>query len=253
MSLVVQMILSLSVGMIVIFCKWKSVSQIAIHFCIYLYAILRNILIPFLPLYVEPTGILSSNSGRGDPIILDIIRSMDVATSVLVGDVINLEKELSTNISVGEALVQSTQFVHTTKLTEEQRENQQSSKFPDMHIVGPWSNVVTDLDYIQDPPSWSGLGSSNVEVSKEVLNPNVAHDLAILQQHVWNGNDARGIGPRVYTDEEENAAAINYLKNCFAADSAVTEEPFIEVVSKAKKKKVQKGFQVHNTRSKGKI
>jgi len=30
-----------------------------------------------------------------DPIILDIIRSKEVVTSVLVGDVINLEKELS--------------------------------------------------------------------------------------------------------------------------------------------------------------
>ena len=39
---------------------------------------------------------------------------------------------LSTNTSVGVALVQSTQLVHTTELTEEQRENQLSSKFPDM-------------------------------------------------------------------------------------------------------------------------
>lgn len=46
---------------------------------------------------------------------------------------------------------------------------------------------------------------------------------------------------------------LQLLKNKFAADSAATEEPFIDVVSKAKKKKVQKGFQVHNTRSTGKI
>jgi len=97
------------------------------------------------------------------------------------------------------------------------------------------------LDYIQEPPSWCGLGSSNVKVSKEVLNPNVAHDLEILQS-VWNGSNTRGIGHRVYTNEEENTTAINYLKNKFAADSAATEEPFIEVVFKAKKKKVQKGF-----------
>jgi len=50
--------------------------------------------------------------------------------------------------------------------------------------------------------------------------------------------------PRVYTDEEEREAAINYLKN------RSVEEPFIEV-SKSKKKSVQKHFQVHNTRSKG--
>lgn len=87
-----------------------------------------------------------------DPIILNITRSKKVETSVLAGYVINLEKELSTSISVGAALVQSTQFedVHTSTTEEqrenlleqvmvEQRENQQSSKFLDMHIVGPWS------------------------------------------------------------------------------------------------------------------
>jgi hypothetical protein len=36
----------------------------------------------------------------------------------------------------------------------------------------------------------------------------------------------------VYTNEEENAAAINYLKN----HSAPREESFTEVVSKTKKK-----------------
>jgi hypothetical protein len=36
----------------------------------------------------------------------------------------------------------------------------------------------------------------------------------------------------VYTNEEENAAAINYLKN----HSAAREESFTEVVSKTKKK-----------------
>lgn len=185
-----------------------------------------------------------------DPIISDIIRSKEVETSALIRNVINFEEELSTSISVGAARVQSTQIedVQTTELIEKQGEDQHSSKFPDMHIVGPWSDVVTDLDYIQDPPYWCGLESSNVYVSKEVLNPNVAHDLEILQQHVWNGNDARGIGPRVYTDEEENAAALNYLKNR-GIGSTTTEEPFIEVMSKAKKKKIQKGFQIHNTRS----
>jgi hypothetical protein len=42
-------------------------------------------------------------------------------------------------------------------------------------------------------------------------------------------------------------AAINYLKN----RSAAIEVPFIEVVSKAKKKNLKKGVQVHNTRSSG--
>jgi hypothetical protein len=114
-----------------------------------------------------------------------------------------------------------------------------------MRIVGPWSDAVTDLDYIQDPPSWYGLCSSNVMVSNDVLNPNIAHDLEILRPYL-KGNDACASVPRVYTDEEEREAAINYLKNCSVAE----EEPFIEV-SKTKKKNVQKRFQVHNTHSRG--
>jgi len=42
--------------------------------------------------------------------------------------------------------------------------------------------------------------------------------------------------PRVYTDEEERATTINYLKN----RSASME--FTEVMSKATEKKRQKGF-----------
>jgi hypothetical protein len=113
-----------------------------------------------------------------------------------------------------------------------------------MHIVGPWSDAVTNLDYNQDP-TWYGLGSSIVMVSKEVLNPNIAHDLEILRPYL-KGNDACTSVPRVYVDEEEREAVINYLKNC----SVAKEEPFIEV-SKSKKKKVQKHFQVHNTHSRG--
>lgn len=44
--------------------------------------------------------------------------------------------------------------------------------------------------------------------------------MAILQQHLKGDN----IGPRFYTDEEEKATVINYLKNC----SAAKEEPFTE-------------------------
>jgi hypothetical protein len=105
-----------------------------------------------------------------------------------------------------------------------------------MRIVVPWNDVVTYLDYIQDTPSWCGLGSSNAVVSKEVTNPNVSNDLEILQQYIWNGNDATDIRPRVFTDEEENNATINYLKNRYAASFTVIEGPFT-VVSKAKKKK----------------
>jgi hypothetical protein len=116
---------------------------------------------------------------------------------------------------------------------------------PDLRIVGSWSDAVTDSDYIRDPPSWCGTTSSNVIASDVVLNPHIAHDLEILR--VWKDHEAGNIGHKTYTDEEENAAAINYLKN----RSAATDEPFIEVVSKAKKKNSHKGVQVHNTRSKG--
>jgi hypothetical protein len=45
----------------------------------------------------------------------------------------------------------------------------------------------------------------------------------------------------VYIDEEENAATFNYLKN----HSGARDEPFTEVVSKAKKKK---RIHVHTSR-----
>jgi CHASE1-domain containing sensor protein len=70
--------------------------------------------------------------------------------------------------------------------------------------------------------------------------------LAILKQY-WEGKDTGDIGYRVYSDEEEREAAINFLKN----RAVTSEEPFTVVVSKAKKKNMQKGFQVHNTRSRG--
>ncbi|CAJ2667598.1 unnamed protein product [Trifolium pratense] len=63
----------------------------------------------------------------------------------------------------------------------------------------------------------------------------------------WNENNGSDIGHRVYTDEEERAATINFLKN----GEAAREEPFTEVVPKAKKKNLQKGFQVLNTHSTG--
>ena len=129
-------------------------------------------------------------------------------------------------------------------MTEKQRK--QSNELPDMHTVGPWSDVVTDLDCIQDPPSWYGLSSSNVMVTQDVLNLNIAHDLEILRPYLIDKGDGAS-EPRVYTVEEEREVAINYLKN----RSIAIEEPFVEVSKRTKKKNVQKGFQVHNTRSKG--
>ena len=71
--------------------------------------------------------------------------------------------------------------------------------------------------------------------------------LEVLRQHVWKENDA--FKGRIYTDEEEREAALNFLKNRYVPP----EEPFTEVVSKAKKKNMKKGIHVHNTRSRGQI
>ncbi|WJX52654.1 hypothetical protein P8452_38744 [Trifolium repens] len=150
-----------------------------------------------------------------DPLI-DIIRSKVVATSEIVGNILNFEDELFPNTLVG------ADPVHVVQVEE-------------VHTTDP-------------PPSGCGMSSSQVIVTDEVLNPNVAHDLAILQQY-WKENDGSDIGHKVYTDEEEIAAAIDFLKN--REDSR--EEPFTEVVSKSKKKNLQKGFQVRNTRSKGRM
>jgi hypothetical protein len=73
------------------------------------------------------------------------------------------------------------------------------------------------------------LSSSIVTASAEVLYPNVAHDLSILQQ-CWKGNE--DIKHKIYTDEEERVMAINFLNN----HATASENSFTKVVSKTKKK-----------------
>jgi len=58
------------------------------------------------------------------------------------------------------------------------------------------------------------------------------------------------MGSQIYTNEEEREATINYLKN---RSTAVMEELFTEVVSKARKKYKHKSFHIHNTRSRGRL
>lgn len=102
-------------------------------------------------------------------------------------------------------------FDHPIVLAENQEENQQSSnEIPHMRIIGLWSDIVIYLDYIQDTPFICSMNSSNVIVTKYVLNPNVAHDFQIFQSY-WKGNDSFAKGTQVYTDEEERASTINYL------------------------------------------
>jgi hypothetical protein len=166
---------------------------------------------------VDIVGNCSNVVADVDPLIIDIIRSKEVDASVLTRDVLNIEEELSRNFSVAEIPVHN---VHVEE--------------------------VFEIPHLQDPTSLCGLTSPNVVVSNEILNPKVAHDIEILQKY-WKGNDVGDIGHRVYTDEEENAAAINFLNN----RSTAREEPFTEVVSNSKKKNMQKGFQIHSTRSRG--
>jgi len=69
--------------------------------------------------------------------------------------------------------------VHTTDLAKKQGDDQQNKKYIDMLIVGQWSDVLTDVDCTQDSSSWCGLPSSRMNVSNEVLNLNIAHDMEI--------------------------------------------------------------------------
>jgi len=111
---------------------------------------------------------------------------------------------------------------------------QQTWYYPDMHLVGSWSDGVKKLNEI---------------VNDDKLNPNVAHGLEILRQYVWKENEDTNIGPRVYINEEERATATSYMRNCYDA----TNEPFTEVVSKTKKKNLKKGVHVHNTCSRDRL
>jgi len=51
---------------------------------------------------------------------------------------------------------------------------QQREHYPDMRLVGSWSDEVTNLSDL--------LTKSNEIVADDNLNPNVAHDLEILRQ-----------------------------------------------------------------------
>ena len=96
---------------------------------------------------------------------------------------------------------------------------------------------------------WSDATKSNNIVVDDNLNPKVSHNMEVLRHYVRKGNGVTNAGPQVYAYEEEIAAAVRYLRN----RSATTEKPFTEVVSKATKKNLKKGFHVHNTRSRGKL
>ncbi|KEH41593.1 hypothetical protein MTR_1g052605 [Medicago truncatula] len=79
---------------------------------------------------------------------------------------------------------------------------------------------------------------SAIPVQPMQVEDNLAQTEKQVEDHqnssFWKGKDVSASVPQVYTDEEERATTINYLKNC----SAAMEEPFIEVVSKKNKKRM---------------
>ncbi|PNX61301.1 hypothetical protein L195_g055791 [Trifolium pratense] len=163
--------------------------------------------------YVQNSVVGYNNTLDEDPLVNDIIRSKDFTTNERA--VLIHEQDIP-SFSVQANLEQPVQ-----------------------------NDAVADLDY--DTSNWSGMNSSNVIISDDTLNPNVSHDMEILRQHVWKENDA--FKDMIYTDEEEREEALNFLKN----RSVSSEEPFTDVVSKAKKKNMRKGILVHNTRSRGRV
>ena len=157
-----------------------------------------------------------------------------VSTNTLHPDDLGAQGNENLSVSIEEHSKKAIHEVFGSSSSDSAKSEQQREHYPDMRLVGLWSDAVT---------------KSNDNVTDDNLNPRVAHDMEILSQYVRRVKDATNTPQRVYTDEEERAAAINYLRN----RSAATEEPFIEVVSKAMKKNLKKGFYVHNTRSKARL
>jgi hypothetical protein len=170
-----------------------------------------------------------------DPLLDAIVRDREVAFNV-EGNVSHLEGEKTPSFNVGALIVQPPQVedVHAIDLVTKQRVDQHT---PILDLVGS-SSPPSDISPPQNPPPDMSFPS------EEVLNPNVDHDLPIVKQYLEYKNARE---QRVYTDEEEREAAIKFLKSRVAPG----EDPFTVVVSKVKQKNMQKGFQVPNTRSRG--
>jgi hypothetical protein len=103
-----------------------------------------------------------------DPLLVDILRSKDMATTSYVGDIFTKVIEIS-HIVVSAIPVQLRQVEDNLAQAEKQVEDHQNNKFPDMHISGPRSDAVTDLDYIEE----------------DHINSNVDHDLVVFLQSFW--------------------------------------------------------------------
>ena len=75
-----------------------------------------------------------------DPLLSDMIRSKEIRDTIQVVDVINLVEE-TVIVQAGDSLA------HDYHMTGEHNRDQH---FPDIRIIGPWCDVVTDIEYCQD-------------------------------------------------------------------------------------------------------
>ena len=152
-----------------------------------------------------------------------------ISTDTLHLDDMGAQGNKNLSVSTEERSKKAIHEVFGSNSSDSAKSERQREHYPDLRLVGSWSDAAT---------------KSNDIVTDDNLNPNVAHNMEIMSQYIRRGKDAINTPQRVYIDEEERVAAINYLRN----RSAPTEDPFIEVVSKGTKKNFKKGFYVHNTR-----
>lgn len=77
-----------------------------------------------------------------DPLIINIIRSKDMTTNEHVGDAIKFVEEVS-SIAVETQPVQVPHtLVHDSDIDEKHNGDQQNNPLLDMHITGPWCDVM---------------------------------------------------------------------------------------------------------------
>jgi hypothetical protein len=141
---------------------------------------------------VEKTDAIVQPSGGSkiivdeDPLIIDIIRSRELATTIHVWDAIKFVEETS-SISIETFPVHVVQVEDTLALAKTHNGNQHSNSFADMRITGPWCDAVTDMDYGNDHTLDNfeqELGTNNYVVGTDLnlsnFSANVIHDMQVL-------------------------------------------------------------------------
>jgi len=166
-----------------------------------------------------------------DPLIDDIIRYREVTNVMFVG--LNHEEEVP-NISVGVVSEQNLQ-VDDFVLAETQREDQHHNKFPNMLIVGPWGDAVTDADYIQDShSSQENFGRSMVVTNPNLSNfsSNVIHDMQVLGLVPNDAQQVTEFLSQSWSNMAQNDESVDLGGN--------TNQPFQLVVPRKAKSRLKK-------------